>query len=318
MKIAILDSYAMNPGDLSWEGFERLGDVYRYETSTREEAIERAKGMDALVINKIVLGKDEMEMLPDLRYIGVTATGYNVVDIGEASRRKIAVTNIPYYSTSSVAEHVFALLLEYSRQTGLYARKVKEGAWQKARTFTFQLGTSFELAGRTIGIVGLGDIGSKVASIAEAFDMDVVYTSHSPKEIGKKHGWQFMPLDELLEKSDVVSLHVPLTTETEKMIDKDALSLMKKDAILVNTARGGLIDEDALFDALSTSRIAAALLDVIGEEPPRNGCRLFELDNCIATPHQAWATKQARTRLMEMAAKNLEAFIAGKSLNRIV
>ena len=318
MKIAVLDGYALNPGDLSWNWLENFGEADVYDSSTPDEVIERSLGKDAIIINKIVIGKDELEKLPDLKYIGVSATGYNVVDIEECLKRGIAVTNIPAYSTDSVAELVFALLLEYSRRTAHHGNRVRHGAWEHNQIFTFWEYPQMELSGKTFGIIGMGSIGRKVAKIADAFDMNVIYSSRTEKEDLKKRGFEYVTREELFRKADIISLHTPMTADTNRMINRETLSIMKKDAILINTSRGGLIDEDALYEALSEKRIAAALVDVLTEEPPRNGNRLLTLDNFFATPHIAWATKEARTRLMEILKDNLEAFQNGSPINQIV
>ena len=318
MKIAVLDAYALNPGDLSWDWLKAFGNVDIYDSSTPEEAIERSRGKDAIIINKIVIGRNELDKLPGLRYIGVSATGYNVVDIEECRKRGIAVTNIPAYSTDSVAEHVFALLLEYGRRITHHANRVRCGAWENAPIFTFWDYPQMELSGKTFGIIGMGSIGRKVAKIADAFDMKVIYSSRTEKEDLKNRGFEYVSREDLFRKADIISLHTPMTADTDRMINRESLALMKSNAILLNTSRGGLIDEDALYEALKEKRIAAALVDVLTTEPPREGNKLLELDNLFATPHIAWATKEARTRLMNLLEDNLKAFTHNELLNRIV
>lgn len=318
MKIAVLDAYALNPGDLSWTWLREFGNADIYDSSTAEEAIERSKGKDAIIINKIVIGRKELDELPDLRYIGVSATGYNVVDIEECRKRGITVTNIPAYSTDSVAELVFALLLEYSRRTAHHENRTRHGAWEHSPIFTFWDYPQMELSGKTFGIIGMGSIGRKVAKIADAFDMKVIYSSRTEKEELKARGYEYVDREELFSRADIISLHTPMTADTDRMIDRSSLSLMKRDAILINTSRGGLIDEDALYEALSEKKIAAALVDVLAEEPPRNGNRLLHLDNFFATPHIAWATLEARQRLMDILRDNLKSFVEGSAINRIV
>ena len=268
MKIAILDAYALNPGDLDWSWTEKFGKTDIYDSSTPEEAIERSKGKDAIIINKIVIGKRELEKLPELKYIGVSATGYNVVDIEECRKRGIAVTNIPQYSTDSVAELVFALLLEYGRRIAHHENRVRCGAWENAPIFTFWDYPQMELAGKTIGIIGMGSIGRKVAKIADALDMKVIYSSRTEKDDLKARGFEFVSREELFRRADIITLHTPMTPDTDRMINRESLSMMKQSAILINTSRGGLIDEDALYEALSEKRIAAALADVLTTEPP--------------------------------------------------
>ena len=318
MKIAVLDAYALNPGDLSWDWLEEFGNADIYDSSTPEEAIERSKGKDAIIINKIVIGRKELDELSGLKYIGVSATGYNVVDIEECRKRGITVTNIPAYSTDSVAELVFALLLEYSRRTAHHENRVRHGAWEHSPIFTFWDYPQMELAGKTFGIIGMGSIGQKVARIADAFDMKVIYSSRSEKEDMKRRGYEYVSREELFRRADMISLHTPMNADTDRMVNRETLSIMKRNAILINTSRGGLIDEDALYEALKEKRIQAALADVLTIEPPVAGNRLLELDNFFATPHIAWATREARTRLMEILKDNLEAFQKGTPLNRIV
>ena len=317
MKIAVLDAYALNPGDLSWDWLNKDGNAEIFDSSTPEEAIERSKGKDAIIINKIVIGKNELDELPELKYIGVSATGYNVVDIEECRKRGIAVTNIPAYSTDSVAELVFALLLEYARRTAHHENRVRHGAWEHAPIFTFWDYPQMELSGKTFGIIGMGSIGRKVAKIADAFDMKVIYSSRSEKEDLKERGYEFVTREELFRRADIISLHTPMTPDTDRMINRESIALMKENAILINTSRGGLIDEDALYEALKEKRIEAALADVLTVEPPRGGNRLLSLDNFFATPHIAWATKEARSRLMDILRDNLDSFKKGESLNRI-
>lgn len=317
MKIAVLDAYALNPGDLSWDWLKEAGNAEIFDSSTQEEAIERSKGKDAIIINKIIIGKNELDNLPNLKYIGVSATGYNVVDIEECRKRGIAVTNIPAYSTDSVAELVFALLLEYSRRTAHHENRVRHGAWEHTPIFTFWDYPQMELAGKTFGIIGMGSIGRKVAKIADAFDMKVIYSSRTEKEDLKSRGYEYVTRDELFRRADIISLHTPMTQDTDRMINRGSIALMKENAILINTSRGGLIDEDALYEALKEKRIAAALADVLTVEPPRGGNRLLSLDNFFATPHIAWATKEARSRLMDILRDNLHSFMKGESRNRI-
>lgn len=318
MKITVLDGYALNPGDLGWDSLSRLGEVEVFDrTESPEELFSRAAESDAVLINKIEIGKAELDRLPKLRYIGITATGYNNVDTAEARKHGVAVTNVPSYSTFSVAQHVFALLLEITDRTAMHSALVKDGGWHGSKDYCFYEGRLTELCGKTMGIVGMGNIGMRTAMIASALGMDVVYHSRSRKAAADELGFSFSTLDGLLEKSDVVSLHCPLSDDTRHMIDKRALTLMKRDAILINTARGALVDEDALFAALRDNRIRAAGLDVISEEPPRKDVPLFSLSNCIATPHTAWATFEARSRLMRTACSNLEAFLEGRTVNRV-
>ena len=318
MKIVVLDGYALNPGDLSWEGFENLGDCAVYERTPKELLIERAAGAEVLLTNKVVLGREEMEQLPQLRYIGVLATGFNVVDTEAAREKNITVTNVPAYSTASVAQMVFALLLEMTQQVGHHSRLVREGRWAASPDFCFWDRPLVELEGLTLGVVGFGAIGRRVAVLARAFGMEVlVHTGHPEKYRDTAEGREvrFTGLDELFGQSDVVSLHCPLTEATQGMVDGRRLALMKPSAFLINTGRGPLIDEAALSEALNAGRIAGAGLDVLSAEPPTAEYPLLAARNCCVTPHIAWATRAARARLMETAVENLAAFIKGKPRN---
>ena len=309
MKIVVLDGYALNPGDLSWEPLKALGETEIYEHTKPQEVAGRIAGAEIAVTNKTVLGAKEMDAAPGLRYIGVLATGYNVVDLAQARRRGIVVTNVPAYSTAAVAQHVFALLLEICQRVGHHSREVHAGRWAANRDFCFWDYPLIELNGKTMGIVGYGQIGQATARIARAFGMRVlVYSRHATGE-------EFVPLDTLLAQSDVVSLHCPLTEQNAGMIDSEALSKMKRGAILINTARGPLVDEAALREALLSGHLAAAAVDVVSREPILSDNPLLGLDNCIITPHIAWACKESRQRLMDIATENVRRFIAGDPVN---
>jgi len=317
MKIVDLDGYAANPGDVSWDELNALGELVVYDRSTPDQVIERAQGAEAILTNKVVLGEHEMSQLPDLKYIGVLATGYNVVDIEAARRHGIVVTNIPAYSTMSVAQLVFAHLLHITNHVSIHAESVAHGAWQQANDFSFWLQPLVELDGMTMGIVGLGNTGMAVAHIAQSFGMKVLaYTSKPqsalPEGINKANG-----LDQLFSQSDVLSLHCPLTPDTHHIINKESLSKMKSTSILINTGRGPLVDDQALADALQSGQIKAAGIDVLTQEPPRDGNPLIGAPNCFITPHIAWATQAARKRLMHIAAENLKAFQNGTPINRV-
>lgn len=317
MKIVDLDGYAANPGDVSWDEIKTLGELIVYDRSNPDEVVERASGAEAVLTNKVVLGKEEMSQLPDLKYIGVLATGYNVVDTEEAKRRGIVVTNIPAYSTMSVAQLVFAHLLNITNHVSMHASAVKEGTWQTAKDFCFWLEPLQELDGTTIGIVGLGNTGMAVARIAQSFGMKVLaYTSKEaaslPAGINKAAN-----LQQLFSESDVLSLHCPLTPDTHHIINTETLSLMKPSAILINTGRGPLVDDQALANALNEGRIKAAGIDVLTQEPPRDGNPLIGASNCFITPHVAWATQAARQRLMHIAAENIKAYQTGKPINQV-
>lgn len=316
MKIVVLDGYCVNPGDLSWKGLEALGSVEVYEYTTPGEVLERSRGAGALLTNKVRLNAETLAALPELKYIGVLATGYNVIDLEAARRQGITLTNVPAYSTRSVAQLVFAHLLNITQQVGHHAARVSEGAWSRSRDFCFWDTPQIELSGKTMGIVGFGNIGSAVAELARAFGMNVLaYTSKEASRLPL--GVEKVTLDELFSRSDVVSLHAPLTPETRGLVDAARLALMKPTAILINTGRGPLVDETALAEALNSGKIYAAGLDVLSSEPPREDNPLLTARNCYVTPHIAWATREARSRLIEVAVTNLGAFLSGHPVNRV-
>lgn len=314
-KIVILDGFAANPGDLSWEEIEAMGDCRIYVRCNSEaEIVERASDAEIILTNKSVISRRVMEQLPKLRFIAVQATGYNVVDLPAAQERGILVSNVPAYSTNSVAQFVFALILELMNRTGKYAKAVADGAWCRCPDFTFSLGQSRELAGMTLGIVGFGAIGSAAAGIAAAFGMKVLAFTRTPKESSQAC---FVPLETLFAESDIVSLHCPLTEATRELVNAGTLSQMKKTAFLINTARGGLVEEHALTAALNEERIAGAGLDVLSVEPPPPDNPLLTAKNCIITPHIAWASLEARRRLIAACASNVRAYLSGKPVNLV-
>lgn len=317
MKIIVLDGYCLNPGDLSWEGFETLGSVTIYDRTPKESLLDRAQGAEVLITNKTVITDDIMQQLPDLRYIGVLATGYNVVDTNAAKLRGIAVTNIPAYSTMSVAQMVFAHILNISQRVADYALWNKEGAWSQCADFSYMRTPLIELANKTMALVGLGNTGMATANIAHAFGMKVIaLTSKSPESLP---AWiEHTDKEQLFARADVLSMHCPLTNDTHHFINSDTLALMKPSAIIINCGRGPLIDEEALADALRNKRLSAAGLDVLSQEPPTPDNPLLGIDNCYITPHIAWSTIEARSRLMDIATDNLRAFTNGERLNRIV
>ncbi len=318
MKIVVLDGYTLNPGDLEWQALEALGEVTVHERTPKELLLERAAGAEVLLTNKVVLTVEAIAQLPQLRYVGVTATGYNVVDTAAARRHGVAVTNVPAYSTASVAQAVFALLLELTQQVGHHAARVREGAWTASPDFCFWERPLVELDGLTMGLVGFGAIGRRVAALAGAFGLQVlVHTAHPERYRGtpEADGVRFVGLDELFAASDVVSLHCPLTEATQNLVDARRLALMKPTAYLINTGRGPLIDEAALAAALDAGRLAGAGLDVLSAEPPPAGNPLLQAKNCCITPHIAWATRAARQRLMATAVTNVRAFLAGVPQN---
>lgn len=315
-KIVVLDGYTLNSGDLSWDALEALGECIVYERTPPSLLIDRAKDAQILLTNKTELSAEHIAMLPELKYIGVLATGYNVVDVSAAHRHGVVVTNIPAYSTSSVAQMVFAHLLGITQRTAHYADAVRSGAWSNSVDFTFRNTPLIELAGLTMGIVGLGSIGQAVAQIAHSFGMRVcAYTSKTNEQLPSYI--TSLPLDELFGECDVISLHVPLTDGTFHLVNADRLALMKPTAILINTGRGFLIDETALANALNEERIYAVGLDVLSTEPPTADNPLLTAKNCFITPHISWATRAARSRLMEIAVQNLTAFLQGKAINEV-
>lgn len=313
MNIVVLDGYAANPGDLSWSALETLGSGLRvFERTPPELVVERALEAEVVLTNKVVLSGDVIEALPRLRYIGVLATGCNVVDLEAARRRQIPVTNVPGYSTASVAQMVFALLLEMVLQVGHHSRRVHEGAWSRSPDFCFWEKPLIELEGLCLGILGYGAIGRRVAAIGRAFGMKVrVHTRTPVCEEGVEH----VDLESLFAQSDVVSLHCPLTDQTRRIVNAQRLASMKNSAYLINTGRGPLVDEKALAEALAAGVIAGAALDVLSVEPSAQDNPLIGAPNCILTPHVAWATGAARKRLLEVAVANVRAFLSGAPCN---
>ena len=312
--IVILDGYTANPGDLSWEKLKEIGSLTVYDRTKPEETIERAKEAEIVLTNKVLLRREEIEQLPRLKYIGVLATGYNVVDLEAARERGIIVTNVPAYSTESVAQKVFAHLLTVTNRTEHYAIQNRQGKWTASPDFSYWDTTLTELAGKTFGIVGLGNIGQRVAAIAQAFGMKVIaYTSKAanqlPDYIEKK------TMEELLAESDVLSLHCPLTPDTKHLINKETLQMMKASAILINTGRGPLVNDQAVAEALNSQQLRAFCADVLTEEPPHADNPLLQCEHAYITPHIAWATSEARTRLIAVATENVKAFIEGKAKN---
>lgn len=316
MKIVALDGYGLNPGDLSWDAVSQLGELTVYDRTSSEEVIERSAGAEAILTNKTVITAEIMEALPDLKYIGVLATGYNVVNIDAAREKGIVVTNIPAYSTPSVAQMVFAHILNIAQQVQHHSEEVRKGRWTNNADFCFWDTPLIELREKKIGLVGLGHTGYNTARIAIGFGMQVTaYTSKSslqlPPEIKKR------TLDELFSECDIVSLHCPLTDETKELVNAERLRLMKPTAILINTGRGPLVNEQDLADALNAGKLYAAGLDVLSSEPPKADNPLLTARNCYITPHIAWASLEARTRLMDILVENIKAFQAGKPINNV-
>lgn len=314
MNIVVLDGYTLNPGDLNWDGLHALGNCQIYDRTPATEVLGRAAAAEALITNKTVLGRETIERLPKLKYIGVLATGYNVVDAAAAKARGIQVTNVPAYGTRSVAQMVFALLLELTQRAGHHSRTVRDGRWVASPDWCYWDYPLVELDGLTMGIVGYGRIGQAVGRLAQAFGMKVVATTRSGGGTGGS-AVEVVDLATLLRTADVVSLHCPLTAETKGLINAERLALMKPTAFLLNTSRGPLIDDAALAAALDGGKIAGAGLDVLSAEPPPATNPLLSARNCVITPHIAWATKAARGRLMETAVANLRAFQMGQPQN---
>lgn len=312
MKIVILDGFTANPGDLSWAELEALGQVTVYERTLPSETVARAAEADMVLTNKVVVSREVMDQLPHLKYIGVLATGYNVVDIEAAHQRGIIVTNVPAYSTESVAQMVFAHLLTVTNRTEHYAQENRQGRWSRNADFCYWDFSHMELAGKTFGIVGLGNIGRRVAEIALAFGMKVKAVS---SKTTLPAGIEKVSLEALLATADVLSLHCPLTDSTRHLINADTLAKMKSTAILINTGRGPLIDDQAVAAALADGRLAAFCADVLTQEPPLADNPLLKQPNAFITPHIAWASKEARVRLIQVATNNVRAFLSGTPQN---
>ncbi len=311
MKIVVLDGYALNPGDLSWAGLESLGDLTVYDRTPPDEVLQRMEGAEAVFTNKTALTRELMKSLPSLTFIGVLATGYNVVDVTAAKEFGITVCNVPTYGTTAVAQFVFALLLEICHHVDHHNRQVQMGRWTSSLDFCFWDYPLMELAGKTMGIIGYGRIGKATADIARAFGMQVLAYDAYIK------GPDIVPLDELLGKSDVISLHCPLSNATQHIINRNTIAKMKDGVILINTSRGPLIHEQDLREALLSKKVRAAAVDVVSTEPIQSGNPLLGLDNCLITPHIAWAPRESRQRLMDIAVDNLRAFQLGSPQNTV-
>jgi glycerate dehydrogenase len=315
MKIAVLDGYTLNPGDLSWDKLFNLGEVVLYDRTPPDKIMERSKEAEVLITNKTPLTEEIINDLPNLKYIGVLATGYNVVDILAAKKRNIIVTNVPSYSTLSVAQLTFALLLELCHHVQRQSDSVMQGKWAASVDFSYRDFPLIELSGKALGIIGFGNIGTKVADIGTVFGMNIIASGRHQAEQPNRKNFRWAGINELLEQSDVVSIHCPLVPETKGLINTVSIKRMKRSAFLLNTSRGPVVVEQDLADALNNGIIAGAGLDVLSIEPPAKDNPLFTAKNCLITPHIAWATKEARVRLMDIAAGNLAAFINGKPVN---
>jgi glycerate dehydrogenase len=315
MKLVVLDGYTLNPGDLNWEGMEKFGNLEVYERTAESLIVERCKGAEIIFTNKTPLRESVLSQLPDLKYIGVLATGYNVVDVDYAKTRGIAVANIPGYGTASVVQMTFALLLELCQHVQSHSDSVMQGDWASSPDFCYWNYPLIELEGKSIGIIGFGSIGQKVADIATAFGMNIIGFSRTRSDQSHRKNFKWAELNDLLKESDVVSVHCPLFPETQGIINKDSLRLMKRTAFFLNTSRGPLMVDQDLADALNEGIIAGAGIDVLSVEPPSANNPLFKAKNCLITPHIAWATKEARSRLMGIAENNLSSFLNQKPIN---
>lgn len=313
MKIVVLDGYVLNPGDLSWDGIKKLGNCNIYDRTSAELTVERAKGVEAILTNKVVLNKEIISQLPNLKFIGVLATGYNVIDVEAAKNNGIVVTNIPEYSTASVAQMVFSHILNFAQNVSVHAASVSYGEWANSIDFAYWKTPQTELAGKTLGIIGFGQIGQAVAKIGLALGMEVIFNNRNQKQTELKATQ--VDLETLLSESDFISINCPLTPENAGFINKETIEKMKSTAFLVNTGRGPLINEQDLADALNSGKIAGAGLDVLSVEPASKNNPLPSAKNCFITPHIAWATFEARTRLMNIATENLKSFINGNPQN---
>ncbi|MDR6562109.1 MULTISPECIES: D-2-hydroxyacid dehydrogenase [unclassified Arcicella] len=315
MKIVVLDGYTLNPGDLSWDELNALGEVTIYDRTPSEKIVERADGAEIVLTNKTPLGASEISQLSSLKYIGVLATGYNIVDIEAAKNQGVIVSNVPAYGTESVVQMTFSLLLELTLQVQKHSDAVHDGKWANSKDFCFWDFPLIELAGKTIGIIGFGSIGQRVADVATAFGMDVIGYSRTQTDQSHRKNFKWASIPDLLVASDVVSIHCPLTAETKGLINRENLQKMKNTAFLINTSRGPIVVDEDLAEALNNGTIAGAGIDVLSVEPPQKDNPLFTAENCIITPHIAWATKEARTRLLAIALENISAYIGGNPTN---
>jgi glycerate dehydrogenase len=312
MKIVVTDGYALNPGDLSWTPIQELGDLEVYDRTSSPEVFERCMEAEIVLSNKTAFNKEDIDRLHNVKLISVLATGYNVIDVKAAKDKGIVVCNVPDYGTASVAQHTIALILELSNKISLHTASVAGGDWQQCADYSYSKKPLIELAGKTLGIIGLGNIGQQTAKIATALGMKVIYNSRHNKHIDLA---EFKNLEDVFKEADFVSLHCPLTATNKEFVNKELLQLMKPTAYLINTARGQLINELDLADALNSNRIAGAALDVLSKEPPDNNNPLLKALNCVITPHNAWSTKEARQRILDTTLENIKAFINGHPKN---
>jgi glycerate dehydrogenase len=314
-RIAVLDGHTLNPGDNSWDAIASLGEIAVYPRTSPGELIDRASGAEVLIVNKTPLSADTIQKLPALKLIAVTATGYNIVDVLAATRRGVIVANVPEYGTDSVAQFVFSLLLEMCNRVGLHDAAVKSGEWERCIDWTFFKAPLIELAGLTMGLIGFGRIGVRMGELANAFGMRVIASTRTPGKAPSYQPFAFRAIDEVFAEADVISLHCPITPQTQGLVNHRRLSLMKPTAMLINTARGGLVVESDLADALRTGRLSAAAIDVVTVEPIRGDNPLLTSPRCLITPHIAWATLAARRRAMQTTAENISSFLHGKPIH---
>lgn len=313
-----MDGYTSNPGDLSWDAFEELGEITVHERTTPEEVVSRCLGCEVVFTNKVVMDAGIIDQLPDLKYIGVLATGTNVIDLEYAGKKGVCVTNIPGYGTDSVVQHILAFILHFSSKVSIHDEAVHQGDWVNSKDFCFTLGTLNELSGSTLGIIGLGTIGRKLAKVADAMGMKIIAAHQSSMDrLELPFEVEWLPVDEVFARSDFLSLNCPLTADTENLVNAERLQKMKSSAVLINTGRGPLVDEQALADGLNEGTIAGAGLDVLSTEPPATDNPLLTAKNCVITPHVAWASLQARKRLLVIAAENLSAYLRAEPKNRV-
>ncbi|QHI69763.1 D-2-hydroxyacid dehydrogenase [Tichowtungia aerotolerans] len=314
MKIVVTDGYALNPGDLSWEGLEQLGEVTVYDRTPPELVVERLRDADAMITNKVPVSAELLGQLPNLKYIGVTATGYNIIDIEACRERGVVVSNVPAYSTAAVVQLTWAHIFNLLNQVALHADSVRCGEWSRCKDFCYWKTPQPALEQMTLGLIGFGNIGQGVAATAKAFGVKVLVSTRTQRDVPDV---EFVSREALLSRSDIVSLHCPQTPETEKLINAESIALMKPGAFIINTSRGGLIDEPALAEALNSGRLAGAGLDVLSTEPPAEDNPLISAKNCFITPHIAWAGTAARKTLMNQTVANLRAFLDGEPVNRV-
>lgn len=314
MKIVVLDGYTTTGEDLNWKEFENTGELICYDRTSSEEVVERAKDADILIDNKVILDKNVLEQLPKLKYIGLLSTGFNVVDLDYAKSRNIPVTNIPGYSTKSVAQLTFAFILELAMGVGKHSRSVSDGDWTRCKDFCYRVQDITELDGKTIGLIGYGTIAKEVAKIADAFGMKILAYRRTKTQDGLA---KIVDLDTLYAESDIISLHCPINKDSEKIINSSSIDKMKDGVLIVNTARGGVVDEDAVRKGLDSGKIGGYGADVLSQEPPKATNPLLNAPRCYLTPHIAWASREARTRLMKIALENLKGFLSGNMQNRV-